>query len=102
MTLMSWRRLGNRGQRPGSSGHQSGKHGCTDGGASTTRKVLKRFYSDRILKNLLTISPLFESLNEAQKKSLLNRFKYVSLPAGADILVEGSQGDGLYVIVRGP
>lgn len=65
------------------------------------KNALRKFYSDRVLQNLLRISPLFEPLTPQEKLRLLGQFAYNELPAKAIVIEAGVAGDGLYVIASG-
>lgn len=65
------------------------------------KQALRKFYSDRVLQNLLRISPLFEPLTPQEKMRLLGEFAYNEVPARAIVLEAGTAGDGLYVIASG-
>lgn len=65
------------------------------------KEVMLEFYRERVMKTLLTISPLFEPFQESEKQELLERFEVVELPAGTQIIQEGTEGDGLYLIMNG-
>jgi CRP-like cAMP-binding protein len=65
------------------------------------KKVLQQFYRDRVLKNLLAISPLFVVFGDAEKQKFISQFSYAEYPERAAIIQEGTNGDALYVIMSG-
>lgn len=65
------------------------------------KNALRKFYSDRVLQNLLRISPLFEPLTQQEKMRLLGQFAYNELPPKAIVIEADVAGDGLYVIASG-
>ncbi len=65
------------------------------------KKALQKFYHDRVLQNLLALSPLFEPLGAQEKMQVLALFRFQEFPAGAVLLEEGIEGRELSVIVSG-
>lgn len=63
--------------------------------------VLDRFARERVLKNLLATSPLFQPFSPEQRAQLLARFQGVEYEAGAVILPEGLPGPGLFIVLMG-
>lgn len=63
--------------------------------------VMKRFYKNRLLTNLLRTSPVFAPFTAPEKKSLIEKFKSRSVKPGEFILTQDKPGDGLYVILSG-
>lgn len=63
--------------------------------------VMKRFYKNRLLTNLLRTSPVFAPFSAPEKKSLIEKFKSRSVKPGEYILTQDKPGDGLYVILSG-
>ena len=63
--------------------------------------ALDRFARERLLKNLLSTSPLFAPFSQDQRASLLGLFQGIEYETGAVILTEGSQGMGLFVVLVG-
>ncbi len=63
--------------------------------------ALDAFYRERLLANLLRVSPLLSPLTSAEKVELSGRFEVKSFEPGHVILVQGQPGDGLYLILRG-
>jgi CRP-like cAMP-binding protein len=64
-------------------------------------QALDRFARERLLKNLLSTSPLFAPFSQEERASLLGLFQGVEYEAGATILRESSEGQGLFVILVG-
>jgi cAMP-dependent protein kinase regulator len=65
------------------------------------KNVLQKFYRDRVLKTLLTISPVFRPLAPDERTKAVKHFSYESTAANEVIIREGEPGTALYVIVRG-
>ena len=65
------------------------------------KDVMLEFYRERVMKTLMAISPLFEPFQESEKQELLERFEALELPAGKRVIEEGTEGDGLYLIMNG-
>jgi CRP-like cAMP-binding protein len=64
-------------------------------------KVMKRFYKNRLIANLLRTSPVFLPFSPDEKKNIIEKFKSRNLPRGKDLLTKGETGDGLYVLLSG-
>jgi len=64
-------------------------------------QALDRFARERLLKNLLSTSPLFAPFSQEERASLLGLFQGVEYEVGATILSEGTLGQGLFVILVG-
>jgi cAMP-dependent protein kinase regulator len=62
---------------------------------------LTRFTRERLIRNLLTTSPLFTPFTKDQQSDLLKRFEGIEVPAGTVVIHEGDQGAGLYVVLSG-
>jgi CRP-like cAMP-binding protein len=62
---------------------------------------LKSFYRQRLLNNVMTISPLFKDFDPNERKSIAERFKMRQAPAGTVLITEGTNSDGLYVVLHG-
>jgi len=67
----------------------------------SVKKVMSRFYRQRLLSNLIKTSPIFSQLDSPSRKELIEKFKSRELPRGTKILTEGQRGDGLYVMLSG-
>jgi CRP-like cAMP-binding protein len=65
------------------------------------RDVLERFTRDRLLKNLLATSPLFRPFSPQQRLDLARRFSGHELAPGTEVIREGEEGRGLFVILAG-
>lgn len=63
--------------------------------------ALQAFRRERLLKNLLHISPLFRPFSPEQRWELLERFEGLSARQGEILLEQGHDGRGLYLIVDG-
>ena len=62
---------------------------------------LDRFARERLLKNLLTTSPLFKPFDHQQQMELIKRFEGLDFEPGTVIIREGDAGQGLFVILLG-
>ncbi|MEL6760632.1 MAG: cyclic nucleotide-binding domain-containing protein [Myxococcota bacterium] len=67
----------------------------------SVRHILLRFYRQRLLSNLMAISPIFKPLDSGQRKSLIEKFKSREVSANEKLLEEGAKGDGLYMLLSG-
>lgn len=67
----------------------------------SVKHILLRFYRQRLLSNLMAISPIFRPLDVNQRKSLIEQFKSREVPANEKVLEEGEKGDGLYLLLAG-
>jgi cAMP-dependent protein kinase regulator len=63
--------------------------------------VLRGFYRERLLKNLLAVSPLFRSFSAAEKRRLAARFRLLHAGPGDTIIAQGQEGHSLFVLLRG-
>ncbi len=63
--------------------------------------VLKRFTVQRLLHNLVLTSPLFTPFSKEVRKDLMRRFKRKSFASETNIIEQGQEGEGLYLIVSG-
>jgi CRP-like cAMP-binding protein len=63
--------------------------------------VLKRFCRERLLANVLTLSPLFAQFSGEERRRLFARFKARAALPKERILEEGRPSDGLYVVLTG-
>jgi len=64
-------------------------------------KSLKNFYRQRLLSNVLAISPLFKDFDPAERRQLVEKFKLRQVAPGEMLIKEGAQSDGLYVVLHG-
>lgn len=64
-------------------------------------KVMRRFYRDRLLADLVKTSPLFRSLALEQVRDLSGRFKELKVERGTRLQVEGKRPSGLHIILDG-
>jgi cAMP-dependent protein kinase regulator len=62
---------------------------------------LDRFARERLLKNLLAMSPLFKPFDHQQQMELLKRFEGHDLEPGTVVIREGDVGQGLFVLLLG-
>ena len=62
---------------------------------------LKNFYRQRLLNNVMAISPLFKDFDPAERKSIVEKFKMKQAAASEVLILEGKNSDGLYVVLHG-
>ncbi len=67
----------------------------------TIARALDKFTRERLLNNLLATAPLFKSLDRKQRLDLVRRFTAHDVAAGTEIIREGDQGRGLFVLLAG-
>lgn len=67
----------------------------------SVKHILLRFYRQRLLSNLMAISPIFKPLDSEQRKTLIEKFKSREVSANEKLLEEGGKGDGLYMLLSG-
>jgi CRP-like cAMP-binding protein len=65
------------------------------------RQSLDRFARERLIKNLLATSPLFTPFSKEQQGELLRRFEGIEVDPGAEIIRQGDEGRGLFVVLSG-
>lgn len=69
--------------------------------AAQLQSALSRQVCDRMVKNLMHLSPVFRVLPQERRAELLSRFSTMLVEAEDDIIVEGQIGRGLYIILDG-
>jgi CRP-like cAMP-binding protein len=62
---------------------------------------IDKFARERVLKNLLSYSPLFKPFDHKQQMELMKRFEGHQVDAGTVLIREGQAGQGLFVILLG-
>lgn len=67
----------------------------------SVEEVVAQFYRQRMLENLLRVSPLFRPFSLEAKQEIGARFLRHSLPPETVILEQGKPGAGLCVLLRG-
>jgi CRP-like cAMP-binding protein len=65
------------------------------------REVLDRFTRERLIKNLLQTSPLFTPFTPAQQADLLRRFEGHDVDTGTEVIRQGDEAMGLFVVLSG-
>ena len=63
--------------------------------------VLKKFYRQRLLSNVMSMSALFKSFDRGERKMLIEKFKLREFAENETAIVEGQKSDGLYVVMHG-
>jgi CRP-like cAMP-binding protein len=64
-------------------------------------QVLRKFYRQRLLNNVMAISPLFKVFDKSERKMLVEKFKLREVKRGEVVIAQGSKPDGLYVVMHG-
>ncbi|HYS09382.1 MAG TPA: cyclic nucleotide-binding domain-containing protein [Myxococcales bacterium] len=62
---------------------------------------LKNFYRQRLLNNVMAISPLFKDFDPSQRKGIVEKFRLRQAAPGEKVIAEGKSSDGLYVVLHG-
>jgi CRP-like cAMP-binding protein len=62
---------------------------------------LKNFYRQRLLNNVMAISPLFKDFDPAERKAIVEKFRMKQAAASEVLIAEGRVSDGLYVVLHG-
>ena len=63
--------------------------------------VLKRFSMQRLLRNLLFTSPLFQPFTKEERVAIIEKFVSRDVESGEQVIEEGSSANGFYVILQG-
>jgi CRP-like cAMP-binding protein len=69
--------------------------------ATTLQSVLLRQVSERMLGNLVKLSPVFRVLSKKSRKALMPRFKSRIFDVDEEIITQGETSRGLFVILDG-
>jgi CRP-like cAMP-binding protein len=64
-------------------------------------RSLKNFYRQRLLNNIMAISPLFKGFDPAERKTIVEKFRMKQAEDGEVLINEESDSDGLYVVLHG-
>jgi CRP-like cAMP-binding protein len=62
---------------------------------------LKNFYRQRLLNNVMAISPLFKDFDPSQRRAIVEKFRMRQAAPGEIIIKEEKNVDGLYVVLHG-
>jgi CRP-like cAMP-binding protein len=62
---------------------------------------LKNFYRQRLLSNVMAISPLFRDFDAAGRRQIVEKFRLRQASGGEVLIGEGKYSDGLYVVLHG-
>ncbi|HEY5676043.1 MAG TPA: cyclic nucleotide-binding domain-containing protein, partial [Myxococcales bacterium] len=62
---------------------------------------LKNFYRQRLLNNVMAISPLFKDFDPGERKAIVEKFRMKQAGPGEVVVAEGQSSDGLYVVLHG-
>jgi CRP-like cAMP-binding protein len=62
---------------------------------------LKNFYRQRLLNNVMAISPLFKDFDPSERKAIVEKFRMRQAAPGEALIEEGKNSDGLYVVLHG-
>jgi CRP-like cAMP-binding protein/tetratricopeptide (TPR) repeat protein len=63
--------------------------------------ALKNFYRQRLLNNVMAISPLFKGFSKTDRRLIIQRFLMRHARQGEVLIGEGSTSDGLYIVLHG-
>jgi CRP-like cAMP-binding protein len=64
-------------------------------------QVLADFVQQRMARNLMATSPMFQTLPESERGALLQRFGFRALQPREKVLVEGEHSPGLFLVLAG-
>ncbi|MBJ6763177.1 cyclic nucleotide-binding domain-containing protein [Myxococcaceae bacterium JPH2] len=64
-------------------------------------QVLADFAQQRMARNLMATSPMFQQLPESERGAMLQRFTFRALQAREKVLVEGEHSPGLFLVLAG-
>ena len=62
---------------------------------------LKNFYRQRLLNNVMAISPLFKDFDPQERKAIAEKFRMKQAAPNEVMIAEGKSSDGLYVVLHG-
>jgi CRP-like cAMP-binding protein len=62
---------------------------------------LKSFYRQRLLSNVMAISPLFRGFDPKGQRQIIEKFRLRPSSRGEVLIAEGTISDGLYVVLHG-
>ncbi|MGZ6125873.1 MAG: cyclic nucleotide-binding domain-containing protein, partial [Myxococcales bacterium] len=62
---------------------------------------LKNFYRQRLLNNVMAISPLFKDFDPSERKAIVEKFRMRQAAPGEILIAQGKNSDGLYVVLHG-
>jgi len=62
---------------------------------------LLRSARDRLVTNLIKTNPMFAPFEPSQARELTQRFDFVDIDAGTEVITEGEPAAGLYVLLSG-
>jgi CRP-like cAMP-binding protein len=67
----------------------------------TVINSLRNFYRQRLLNNVMAISPLFKDFDPSERRGIVEKFRMRQAAPGEKVIVEGKTSDGLYVVLHG-
>src|SRR5438445_540403 len=67
----------------------------------TVINSLRNFYRQRLLNNVMAISPLFKDFDPSERRGIVEKFRMRQAAPGEKVIVEGKSSDGLYVVLHG-
>lgn len=70
-------------------------------GAANIARALDRFTRERMIMNLIATAPLFKPLDRTQRIDLVRRFVAHDVAASTDLIREGENVPGLYLVLSG-
>lgn len=67
----------------------------------SVRTSLEKFFRERALQTVMTVSPLFRKLNDDQKAFITARLQYREARPNQVIIRENTEGEGFYIVAFG-
>jgi|SRR5215217_2680827 len=64
-------------------------------------QILADFAQQRMARNLMATSPMFQTLPESERGAMLQRFAFRALQPNEKVLVEGEHSPGLFLVLAG-
>ncbi len=65
------------------------------------RRTIEGLFRERLLENLLEVSPIFRALEPDEKRRLTGKFWMRELQPGTTLLEQGQPGAGFFLLLRG-
>jgi CRP-like cAMP-binding protein len=62
---------------------------------------LKNFYRQRLLNNVMAISPLFRDFDPSERRGIVGKFRMRQAAPTEMVIAEGKSVDGLYIVLHG-
>ncbi len=65
------------------------------------KEIMLKFYKERVMDNMLALSPLFQKIGQKERLKLIERFELREAEPGEVIVKEGDMGDSMFLIKSG-